>query len=317
MSGITDGFPPRWECGEGWADAPWVGWLTIVSDLVIAGSYFAIPVMLVLAMRMRERRTGDATPGAVRLVLLLFAAFIICCGVGHVLDALLFWWPAYPLVAVWAALTALVSAVTASQMPRVLLEAGRARSGGEFARMENQFEGIFEASSIGLALVSLEGQWLRVNRAVEEMLGRTAAELAGLGFQDVTHPDDLGKDMSMVQRVIDGLLPRYTMLKRYIRADRRVVHVRLTVSMARDEDGNALHFLSQIEDRSEEVRLLELERSRAHALQEAHDALQARMEEREGQDGELRDEALSAAMRELDEVLHDLKAEKSGGRGGR
>ena len=41
----VSGFPARWECGSGWAETPWLGWLHILSDLGVWSAYLAIPLV--------------------------------------------------------------------------------------------------------------------------------------------------------------------------------------------------------------------------------------------------------------------------------
>ncbi|MEZ6210106.1 MAG: EAL domain-containing protein [Phycisphaerales bacterium] len=97
----TTGFPRRWNCGEWSAD---LGWLHILSDAGIWGAYMAIP--FVLGFFIFKRRTP------LPLVSWLFVAFIACCGLGHLLEALIFWYPMYRLAGVWKMVTALVSWAT-------------------------------------------------------------------------------------------------------------------------------------------------------------------------------------------------------------
>jgi PAS domain-containing protein len=63
---------------------------------------------------------------------------------------------------------------------------------------EERFRGAFENSAIGMALVSLEGRFLRVNRALCGIVGRTTEELLACIFQDITYPDDLDADLARV-----------------------------------------------------------------------------------------------------------------------
>ncbi len=103
------GFPARWHCGT-WT--PGHGWLHIVSDLSIFAAYFAIPVTLAVFMRRR-----DDLP--FRSIFLLFAAFILLCGTTHLLEAIIFWWPAYRLAGVLKFATAVVSWLTVVALIRV------------------------------------------------------------------------------------------------------------------------------------------------------------------------------------------------------
>lgn len=82
-------------------------WLHVISDAVIALAYFMIPVVLVYFMRRMGTRISF------NWAIALFAAFIVLCGAGHVLDIVVVWHPVYYLQGWVRALTALVSLATA------------------------------------------------------------------------------------------------------------------------------------------------------------------------------------------------------------
>ena len=111
----TDGFPPRWECGEAWTEPH--GWLHIVSDVMTWGAYTTIPCVLAFFI---IRRKDVPFPR----VFLLFCAFIFACGTTHLIDALIFWWPAYRLSGIAKFITAAVSWITVAALipatPRAL-----------------------------------------------------------------------------------------------------------------------------------------------------------------------------------------------------
>lgn len=110
----TTGFPPRWECGTGWT--PLLGWTHIVSDVVIWGAYFTIPAMIAFYM---VRRPAVPFP----LIGWLFGAFIFACGSGHLIEAAIFWWPAYKLSAAVKVVTAIVSVATVAALAPVIPKA--------------------------------------------------------------------------------------------------------------------------------------------------------------------------------------------------
>ena len=119
---------------------------------------------------------------------------------------------------------------------------------------EERFASAFEFASIGVALVSPEGRWLKVNRALCELVGYTAAELATKTFQDITHPDDLDTDLERVRQMLAGEIQTYQMEKRYIHRSGSIVWVLLSVSLVRDSAGCPLYFISQIQDINERKR---------------------------------------------------------------
>jgi two-component system sensor histidine kinase UhpB len=114
---------------------------------------------------------------------------------------------------------------------------------------------------IGMALVSVTGRWLVVNPSLTRLLGYSESELLALSFQEITHPDDLDLDLAHVRRLLDGEISDYTLDKRYRRRDGGTIWVSLSVSLVRDDDGQPVHFISQIQDISDrQARLHELQR---------------------------------------------------------
>ncbi len=118
----------------------------------------------------------------------------------------------------------------------------------EFAASEERFRHAFEYAGIGMAIVALDGRWLRVNTALCEILGYTAAELLQKTFQDVTHPDDLASNLALLRDLIAGHRRVHQMEKRYYHRDGHVIWIRLTASLVREASGAPLHAVTQIED---------------------------------------------------------------------
>ncbi|EMK01773.1 MULTISPECIES: PAS domain-containing sensor histidine kinase [unclassified Leptospira] len=116
---------------------------------------------------------------------------------------------------------------------------------------ELMFRGAFENNGIGMALVSSEGKWLKVNRKLCEMLGYAESEFYSLTFQDITHPEDLEKDLSYVNQILNKEIESYKMEKRYFKKDGSIIWINLSVSSVRDKFDNFLYFVSQIEDITE------------------------------------------------------------------
>jgi PAS domain S-box-containing protein/diguanylate cyclase (GGDEF)-like protein len=116
---------------------------------------------------------------------------------------------------------------------------------------ESRFKGAFEASGIGMALVALDGRWLKVNQSFCGMIGYSEQELLAKTFQDITHPDDVGNDLEYVQRLVDDQIPYYRLEKRYCHRDGYIVWGALSVSLVRDAQGRPLYFVGQIEDITE------------------------------------------------------------------
>ncbi|MGR3761690.1 sensor histidine kinase [Roseobacteraceae bacterium NS-SX3] len=92
---------------------PWLVILWVGSDLLIFLSYFMIPLALLQVIRQRSdiRHRG---------LVLLFAAFIMLCGLTHALSVYTLWVPAYPQLGLVKLATGLVSAGTAYVLFRLV-----------------------------------------------------------------------------------------------------------------------------------------------------------------------------------------------------
>ncbi|RUL82327.1 PAS domain S-box protein [Tautonia sociabilis] len=113
---------------------------------------------------------------------------------------------------------------------------------------EERFRGAFEASAIGMALVGPDGRFIRVNRCLCEILGYTESELLATDFQQITHPEDLDKDLELVRQALAGETVGYRLEKRYLHKEGHVIWIVQSVSLVRDARGHPLHFVEMVED---------------------------------------------------------------------
>jgi len=124
----------------------------------------------------------------------------------------------------------------------------RQRTEDALRESEKRFASAFEFASIGVALVSTTGAFLKVNQALCHLLGYTAEELTALTFQAITHPDDLGLDLAQVQQMLAGTINTYQLEKRYFSKHGNLVWVLLSVSLIRDAQNHPEYFIAQIQD---------------------------------------------------------------------
>lgn len=122
-------------------------------------------------------------------------------------------------------------------------------SSGIEKKNEQRFRATFEQAAVGVAHVAPAGQWLRVNQKLCNIVGYTREELLHKKFQDITHPNDLELDLAYLGEVLAGILQDYTIEKRYIRKDRSVVWINLTVSVIRQALGaHPTYLISVVEE---------------------------------------------------------------------
>ena len=113
---------------------------------------------------------------------------------------------------------------------------------------EKLYRELFQSAAHGLALVTLQSEWVAVNPAFCRMLGYTEAELLALSMHAIVHPDDVSPDLTRYWALLAGEITGYATTKRYIRKDGATVHARLTISVARSPVGEPVHVVAQIED---------------------------------------------------------------------
>jgi PAS domain S-box-containing protein len=107
---------------------------------------------------------------------------------------------------------------------------------------EEQFRLTLDEAPIGMALVALDGRFIRVNRALCEIVGYSSDELTGLTFQAIAHPDDLDLDRAAANQLVRGETSRYQGGKRYIRIvrlTRKMIVPRLDVKACSRKKGSS------------------------------------------------------------------------------
>lgn len=249
---------------------PLVG-LHVVSNFLIAIAYFSIPAAL---LYFTIKRQSDFP---VRLIV-LFGLFIVFCGVGHLLDIVTLWYPIYWVSGAVRAATALVSCYTAIEVATMLpvflslknpseleaLNQQLTKKITELTATENEletsqkvFKGAFEYAPIGMALVSENGHFLKVNKALGHLLGYAEPELLTKDFQSITHPDDLAQDFTLIRKLRSGNHKFLQLEKRYFHKQGHLIDIQLSTSLLKDSDDNTI-FISHIRDISEQKKTASL-----------------------------------------------------------
>ena len=145
----------------------------------------------------------------------------------------------------------------------------------ELKTSRDTFSAAFNYSGIGMALLSPEGKWVDVNKVICYITRYTKEELLQLTFQDITYPDDLDVDVGLVKQMLKREISNYSLEKRYITKDNRIIWVLLTVSLVCNSDGTPRFFIAQVVDITRRKELadensrknMELEATRASLIE--------------------------------------------------
>ncbi|MEB3281687.1 MAG: PAS domain S-box protein [Lyngbya sp.] len=116
---------------------------------------------------------------------------------------------------------------------------------------EERFRSAFDDAAIGMALVSLEGNFFKVNQSLCELTGYQQQELLSLTVQQITHPEDLEIDLNYAKQLVAGEIRTYQMEKRYFHKNGEIVWIQLNVSLVRNGRQEPLYFIAQIQDINE------------------------------------------------------------------
>ena len=131
----------------------------------------------------------------------------------------------------------------------------RHRADAALRASETQFRAMFDSSALAISLVDLSGRPMKTNRALTQLLGFTEQELCSKSWMSVTHPEDIDTDITLFEELVGGALDTYQVEKRYIRKDRAVVFVRVTLSLIRNERGEPTFYVSMVEDITKRTEL--------------------------------------------------------------
>jgi len=134
---------------------------------------------------------------------------------------------------------------------RKRVERERERLAADLRRSEERFAATFEQAAVGVAHVSPDGRFLRVNQRFCRMLGYAREELEGRRFQELTHPDDLKEQLRLLETLKSGEVTSAAMDKRYIRRDGRKIWVGLTMSLVHPEGDEAPYLVGIAQDITE------------------------------------------------------------------
>ena len=124
---------------------------------------------------------------------------------------------------------------------------GRKHDVEELQRSKDRFRTLFESAASGVALVSSDGVYLKVNQAFCDMLEYSPEELEGKNWRDITHPEDHEMTATILADLFAGK-PLRPVEKRYINQDGRVIWVTLTVGINRGLEGEPVNFVAQMQD---------------------------------------------------------------------
>ena len=271
FSRLLESYIPRQVCMNYESD---VIWLNVISDAVIALSYYTIPIALVYFIRKRR----DV---AFHWIFVAFAVFILACGTTHVFSVVAIWHTFYRLDGLVKALTALVSLATGIYiwvlMPQALAIPSPALlriANQELRGMKEQLEqrvqertrelesanaalreqvnvrirteiararlaAIVECSNDAIIGKTLDGIITDWNAAAESLFGYTADEIIGKSVLTIIPTERHAEEPTILERLRRGeRIEHFETIR--VRKDGRRLHISLTASPIKDQEGHVV-----------------------------------------------------------------------------
>ena len=118
------------------------------------------------------------------------------------------------------------------------------------------FENIFENAPNGIAIVSLDFKWVKVNQSLMQLLGYSEAEFYAMRLSDITHKDDVPIEIEHLNKLLNGEMRRYQIEKRYFNKNGKIVWTLVSVSLEFHTNGKPLYFISQVVDITRQKEIL-------------------------------------------------------------
>lgn len=134
-------------------------------------------------------------------------------------------------------------------------------------KSESTLRSYFELPLIGIAIISPDQKWLEVNDKLCDILGYERSQLIRKTWVELTYPEDLPQDLAEFNQLLAGVKDQYSLDKRFIRPDGRVIYASISVRCVRQKDGSVDYFVALVQDLTErkhaEEERLELIREQA------------------------------------------------------
>src|SRR5262249_20347306 len=124
----------------------------------------------------------------------------------------------------------------------------------ERRQTNERFRRFFDLPLVGMAITSPDRRFMFVNQKLCDMLGYSAAQLTAMSWVDVSHPDDVDKNVRVLQQTLSGQTDGYTIDKRFIHRDGSIIYANISARAIRMQNGSVDHLVLIVQDITERKR---------------------------------------------------------------
>lgn len=106
---------------------------------------------------------------------------------------------------------------------------------------------VFNNTYNGIAVVSIDGNWLKMNEAVTDIFGYTKSELFNMDIDNIVFIEDLGVHEKKFKKLMSGSIDKYRVKQRYFHKNGDVIWVLIYVTLVYFKEGRP-HMIWQFTD---------------------------------------------------------------------
>lgn len=138
---------------------------------------------------------------------------------------------------------------------------------------EEQFRQTFNHSAMGMALINIENKLLKANKSLCHILGYTEEELQKIDLAEMAHPEDLKVNRKYIEELFQGKHKYIKLDHRFIHKDGSVIWANISMSAIHNDQGQVIHYVSQVQDITERKHNELLFAHNAEVMQRINDAV--------------------------------------------
>ncbi len=113
---------------------------------------------------------------------------------------------------------------------------------------EEQIQALFDQDIVGISILAVNGDFLRVNERYCEIMGYSEHELLGMNIIDITALDYISESQDFMAKSIAGEIKAFNFVKQYQRKNQTIIQARASGTLIRDIEGNPKYFIALLQD---------------------------------------------------------------------
>tara|TARA_R110002049_G_scaffold293731_1_gene478929 strand:+ start:7245 stop:8354 length:1110 start_codon:yes stop_codon:yes gene_type:complete len=139
----------------------------------------------------------------------------------------------------------------------------------------DSLEKIFNNTYNGIAILTIDGDWIKVNDSICELFGYTRHELFNMNIENIIFRDDLGVHESKYDKLMQGKISRYRVQQRYFHKDGSIIWVLISVSLICNVDGKPNNMIWQFSDITGRKRIQDKLKTTLNIVRDQNERLSA------------------------------------------